>query len=84
MAYASRGLASALLAVGRASAAERTAALRARTLVALAQIADDASAVVLRTEAYEIYRRLNAPQTHELTRQLGWDDDAVLSLDGDS
>ncbi|GIF77856.1 ATP-binding protein [Asanoa siamensis] len=71
--------------------AEDVPAMRARTLVALAQVAEqagDPSAVVLRTEAYEIYRRLNAPQVKELARQLGWDeepaDDALLPLTGDS
>ncbi|MEV4621104.1 helix-turn-helix domain-containing protein [Asanoa sp. NPDC049573] len=59
---------------------ENVPALRARTLVALAQVAEragDPSAVVLRTEAYELYRRLNAPQARELARQLGWDEDAT-------
>jgi len=58
--------------------AENVPAMRARTLVALAQVAEgsgDPSAVLLRTEAYELYRSLNAPQAKELALQLGWDDD---------
>lgn len=59
---------------------ENVPALRARTLVALAQLAeqaDDPSALLLKTEAYELYRSLNAWQAKELARQLGWDEDAT-------
>jgi tetratricopeptide (TPR) repeat protein len=86
-AQARRGLAGAdtrLREVLRFWTNENVPALRARTLVALAHLAeqaDDPSAVLLKTEAYEIYRSLNAPQAKELARQLGWDDDATNDPD---
>ncbi|GIF62263.1 SARP family transcriptional regulator [Asanoa ishikariensis] len=85
-AQARRGLAGAdtrLREVLRFWTAENVPALRARTLVALAQVAEqagDPSAVLLKTEAYELYRSLKAPQAKELARQLGWDEDATYEV----
>ena len=63
---------------------ENVPALRARTLVALATVAeqaDDPSAVLLLTEAYEIYRNLQAPQAQELFHRLGWEDEDGATAD---
>jgi tetratricopeptide (TPR) repeat protein len=85
-AQARRGLAGAdtrLREVLRFWTDENVPALRARALVALAQVAEhsgDPSAVLLKTEAYELYRSLNAPQAKDLGRQLGWDEDAATDF----
>lgn len=59
---------------------EHVPALRARTLVALAAVAEragDPSAQLLLTEAYEVYRSLNAPEATGLARRLGLAGDAA-------
>ncbi|MEV4536213.1 tetratricopeptide repeat protein [Asanoa sp. NPDC049518] len=61
---------------------ENVPALRARALVALATVAEqagDPSAVLLLTEAYELYRGVGAPEAQALVRRLGWDEDHEIA-----